>query len=132
MGYAAFVEREIFTPLRIKLATYDWPGPAMTVGHDLRGWPVATYVSPWRGSEGLFATASDIARLAAASMTGADQAVLSEAGARLLRRPVVTVDGLFGVTAEGYGLGHSWGKILGARLVACSPGDYARYVGVGQ
>ena len=29
-------------------------------------------------------------------------------------------------------LGHSWGTMLGARLVARWPGDYAGYIGVGQ
>lgn len=29
-------------------------------------------------------------------------------------------------------LGHSWGSMLGARLVARWPGDYAGYIGVGQ
>jgi pimeloyl-ACP methyl ester carboxylesterase len=29
-------------------------------------------------------------------------------------------------------LGHSWGTMLGARLVARWPGDYAGYIGIGQ
>ena len=29
-------------------------------------------------------------------------------------------------------LGHSWGTMMGARLVARWPGEYAGYIGVGQ
>ncbi len=81
-------------------------GPAMPVGHDLRARPVGPYIYPGRGSGGMFATAGDITRLAAASMAGADQTVLSESGIATLHRPAVAVGGLFGFAAEAYGLGH--------------------------
>lgn len=121
--YAAFIEREVFSPLGMETATYDWPGPAMSIGHDLQGRPVAPYIYPGRGSGGLFATATDIARLAAASMAGADQTVLSEAGVETLHRPVETVDGLFAVTAEGYGLGHFTETLSDGRLAVWHGGQ---------
>lgn len=104
--FAALITREIFEPLGMQTATYDWPGPDMPVGHDLRGRPVAPYVYPARASGGAFATADDIARLAAASMAGEEQSVLSEDGLATLHRPVVAVGGLFAFAADGYALGH--------------------------
>lgn len=104
--FAALITRDVFGPLGMATATYDWPGPDMPVGHDLRGRPVAPYVYPGRGSGGVFATADDIARLAAASMAGEEQSVLSEDGLATLHRPVVAVGGLFAFAADGYGLGH--------------------------
>ncbi|MGC9371190.1 MAG: serine hydrolase domain-containing protein [Paracoccaceae bacterium] len=104
--FAALITRDVFGPLGMATATYDWPGPDMPVGHDLRGRPVAPYVYPARASGGVFATADDIARLAAASMAGEEQSVLSEDGLATLHRPVLAVGGLFAFAADGYGLGH--------------------------
>lgn len=104
--FAKVIEREVFEPLGMQTATYDWPGPDMPVGHDLRGRPVAPYVYPGRGSGGVFATANDIARLAAAGMTGSRQSVLSKEGLAALHRPDVAVGGLFAFAADGYALGH--------------------------
>jgi len=104
--FAAFMAREVLAPLAMHNASYDWTGAPMPVGHDLKGRPVAPYVYPGRGSGGLHATAADVARFAAASMDGANQAVLSAEGLATLHMPAVRVGGLFGVVAEGYGLGH--------------------------
>jgi CubicO group peptidase (beta-lactamase class C family) len=104
--FAALVTRGLFEPLGMQTATYVWPGPDMPLGHGLRGRPVAPYVYPGRGSGGLFATADDMARLAAAGMAGADQPVLSEAAVESLHDTVVAVEGLFGFAADGYALGH--------------------------
>ena len=87
-------------------AAFDWAGIEMPVGHDLRGRRVASYVYPGRASGGLFATAGDVARFAAAGMAGANQPVLSAQGVAALHRSVVAVDGLFGFAADGYALGH--------------------------
>lgn len=104
--FAVTLTREVFEPLGMRTATFDWPGPGMPVGHDLWGRPVAPYVYPGRGSGGVFATAGDMARLAAAGMAGADQRVLSRAGVDTLYHPVTPVGGLFGFAADGYALGH--------------------------
>jgi CubicO group peptidase (beta-lactamase class C family) len=104
--FAVILTREVLEPMGMQTATYDWPGPEMPLGHDLRGRPVAPYVYPGRGSGGLFATADDMARLAAAGMAGTPQTVLSPAGVDLLHRPVTPSSGLFAFAADGYGLGH--------------------------
>jgi len=105
-GFAVLMEREVLGPLGMKEASFDWPGTEMPVGHDLRGQPVAPYVYPGRASGGLHATAVDIARFVSAGMVGADQDVLSPEAIAVLHNPVVTVGGLFGFAAGGYGLGH--------------------------
>jgi len=104
--FAAFMNREVLGPLGMEHAGFDWPDVGMPRGHDLHGRPVAPYVYPGRASGGLFATADDVARFAAAAMDGTDRDVLSPSGVVELRRPVVAVDGLFGFAADGYGLGH--------------------------
>jgi CubicO group peptidase (beta-lactamase class C family) len=104
--FATFAAREIFAPLGMVTATYDWPGPGMPVGHDLRGFPVAPYVYPGRGSGGLFASAADIARLAEASLLPEAQTVLSAGAVGMLHQPAARVGGLFGLAADGYALGH--------------------------
>lgn len=105
-GFGAFMAREVLAPLGMATASFDWTNSPMPVGHDLRGRPVSPYVYPGRASGGLHATAADIARFAAAGMAGAQQQVLSPQGVASLHRPQVTVGGLFGFAAEGYGLGH--------------------------
>jgi CubicO group peptidase (beta-lactamase class C family) len=104
--FAALMAREVLAPLGMTGASFDWTGAEMPVGHDLRGRPVAPYVYPGRASGGLHATAADIARFAVAGMAGAEQPVLSPDGVAALHRPQVTVGGLFGMAAQGYGLGH--------------------------
>jgi CubicO group peptidase (beta-lactamase class C family) len=105
-NFSALMTREVLVPLGMTRAVFDWTGPEMPVGHDLRGRPVPPYVYPGRASGGLHATAADIAHFAAAGMVGADQQVLSPGAVAKLHRPVVEVGGLFGVAADGYGLGH--------------------------
>ena len=104
--FAVFMAREVLSPLGMERAGFDWTGFEMPLGHDLRGPPVAPYVYPGRASGGLFATAGDVARFAAAGMAGTDQPVLSAEGVAALHRSVVAVDGLFGFAADGYALGH--------------------------
>ncbi len=104
--FAGYMQRDILQPLGMRRASFDWTGTEMPVGHDLRGRPVAPYVYPGRGSGGLFATTEDVARFAAAGMAGAQQDVLSPHGIAALHRPYVAVTGLFGIVADGYGLGH--------------------------
>ena len=106
IDFAPYMEREVMRPLGMADARFDGPGAGMPVGHDLRGRPVAPYLYPARASGGLYATAGDIARFATAGMDGASEPVLSPAGVAALHRPAAEVRGLFGIAAEGYGLGH--------------------------
>lgn len=121
--FAVVMTREVFGPIGMETARFDWPGPDMPVGHDLRGRPVAPYVYPGRGSGGVFATADDMARLAAAGMAGADQSVLSEAGVESLHQSLVAVDGLFAFAAEGYALGHFTETLSDGRLAVWHGGQ---------
>ncbi|WP_290648954.1 serine hydrolase domain-containing protein [Aquisalimonas sp.] len=104
--FGAFMAREVLRPLGMSSASYDWTDAVMAMGHDLHGLPVTPYVYPGRGSGGLFATAGDVARFAAASLSGADQRVLAPASVAALHSPRNEVSGLFGYAAGGYGLGH--------------------------
>ncbi|SDI39746.1 serine hydrolase domain-containing protein [Lutimaribacter saemankumensis] len=104
--FGALMIREILKPLEMTAASFDWTGAPMPLGHDLHGRQVIPYVYPGRASGGLYTTASDIARFAAASMNGSDQSVLSAESRAALYRPVVKVKGLFGFAADSYGLGH--------------------------
>lgn len=114
--FAAFVDREIFTPLKMDSASFDWAMQPSAVGHDLQSRPVAPYVYPARGSGGLIASATDMARFAAAGMSGSDQQVLSRASIERMHKPAVKVGGLFGFTAEAYGLGHFTEHLSDGRL----------------
>lgn len=104
--------REVLVPLGMADATYDWdPGLAarMPSGHTLRGEPVAPYVYPGRGSGGLMATLDDVARFVQAGMAPPYRSgppILSDASVARLHTPVARPGGLFGVVADGYGLGH--------------------------
>ena len=121
--FAALMDREVLTPLGMTRASFDWTGAEMPVGHDLRGRPVAPYIYPGRASGGLHATAGDIARFAAAGMAGAEQDVLPPDAVAEMHRPVVNVGGLFGVAADGYGLGHFTETLSDGRAVVWHGGQ---------
>ena len=121
--FGSFMEREVLRPLGMSAARYDWPDVSMPLGHDLRGRPVAPYVYPGRGSGGLFANAADIARFAAAGMDGAGQEVLSPDAVAWMHTPQVAVSGLFGVVADGYGLGHFTETLSDGRAAAWHGGQ---------
>jgi len=104
--FGSFMAREVLRPLGMSSASYDWTDDEMPIGHDLHGLPIAPYVYPGRSSGGLLATAADITRFAAASMSGADQRVLSPESVTSLYISRTEVGGLFGFAADGYGLGH--------------------------
>ncbi|QKV17522.1 serine hydrolase domain-containing protein [Oricola thermophila] len=104
--FSLMMKREVLQPLGMEQASFEWTGAGMPVGHDLHGRTVAPYVYPARASGGLLATATDIARFAAAGMAEAAQPVLSAQGVEELHAPAVEVGGLFGFAAEAYGLGH--------------------------
>jgi len=120
---AAFMIREVLGPLGMEQAGFDWPGVEMPVGHDLHGRPVAPYVYSGRASGGLFATAGDVARFAAAAMNRADQDVLSPGVVAELHRPAVAVGRLFGFAAEGYGLGHFTDTLSNGRIAVWHGGQ---------
>lgn len=113
--FGSYMAREVLRPLGMSSASYDWTGDGMPIGHDLHGHPIAPYVYPARSSGGLFATAVDVARFAAASMPDANQRILSPESVALLHTPRTEVGGLFGFAADGYGLGHFTGTLSDGR-----------------
>jgi CubicO group peptidase (beta-lactamase class C family) len=110
--FATWMDREVLGPLGMHDATFRWTTEVarrLPAGHTLQGDPVAPYVYPGQGSGGLFATAHDLARFAAAGMEPpwrVPQSVLTDASIRRLQAERVRVGGLYGLVADGYGLGH--------------------------
>jgi CubicO group peptidase (beta-lactamase class C family) len=106
--FAAYMDAAVLRPLGISDASYAWEaGMAGRVptGYELDGTPVAPYVYPVSGAGGLVADVAALARFVAASMSTAGT-VLEAESIELMHRPVVEVTGLFGLVADGYGLGH--------------------------
>ena len=110
--FAAYMADEVLTPLGMERARFAWEeewASAVPTGYDLGGTAVPTYVYPGKASGGLFASVEDIARFAAAGMTGPyarERGGLGREDLRALYAPQVEVTGLFGVVADAYGLGH--------------------------
>lgn len=110
--FATWMDQEVLEPLGMRDATFRWTAEVarrLPVGHTLQGDPVAPYVYPGQGSGGLFATAGDLARFAAAGMEppwGSPQEVLQPTAVRLMHAERVPVGGLYGLVSDGYGLGH--------------------------
>jgi CubicO group peptidase (beta-lactamase class C family) len=126
--FARFMGEEILEPLGMESARYGWRedfSGRVPRGYENDGTPVDPYVYPVKGSGGLFATAEDIARFAAASMTGpfsgarpgggSDDVdgtdnraapVLSEESIREIHTPRKEIPGIFSVVADWYGFGH--------------------------
>jgi CubicO group peptidase (beta-lactamase class C family) len=99
MSYADYMHLEVFLPLGMQTATFE-VHRAMTpyppCGYDLRGRLVPVYVYPQKASGGLFATAEDVARFAAATMLENS----------LLHVPQVHGLGIYGLVFDSYGYGH--------------------------
>lgn len=110
--FAEYMEAEVLHPLGMESSTFAWREDfrrEIATGYDLGGDPVPPYVYPYRASGGLFSTLTDLGRFVAADMGrgfGPGRAVLSSASVAELHRPRVAVGGMFGVVADGYGLGH--------------------------
>ena len=117
-NFADYMARDVLRPLGMNRSGFSWSkqiGESMPLGYDLHGAPVPAYVYPASASGGLLATAEDIGRFVAASVTrgraglAADtthHAVLPPESIQLLHQPEIEIGGLFGVVADGYGLGH--------------------------
>lgn len=110
--FGAYMEERILRPLGMAGAVYGWDSSLadrIPVGHDLSRATVEHYTYPERGAGGLFATVGDMARFVAAGMYGrADRSdgVLEEASVRRLHTVETTGLGIYGLVADGYGLGH--------------------------
>jgi CubicO group peptidase (beta-lactamase class C family) len=109
--FAEYMADEVLHPLGMRRSSFAWNEglrSAVPTGYDLEGRPVPVYVYAEKASGGLFTTLEDVARFAAAGRRGSAEgdAVLSEEGVRLLHTPQVEDLGIFGLVADGYGMGH--------------------------
>lgn len=110
--FGEYMQAEVLRPLGMERSTFAWRDELdgrVATGYDLGGDPVPPYVYPYRASGGLFSTLGDLGRFAAAGMgTGLRQPspILSAQSLAELHRARVEVGGMFGVVADGYGLGH--------------------------
>ena len=85
--FAAYMQREVLEPLGMTRSSFEWRDdlrPATAVGHNKQGQPYPNLLYTEKAAAGLYTTASDLARFAAAAMTGpqgqpAGRAVLSPA-----------------------------------------------------
>jgi CubicO group peptidase (beta-lactamase class C family) len=107
-----FMAEAVLDPLGAGGASFDWtPALAarMPVGHGLKGQRIAPHVYAARAPGGLLADIDDIARFVRAGMDaphGGARTVLSDASIARMHQAQVTVGGVYGVVADGYGLGH--------------------------
>jgi len=110
--YAEYMRADVLEPLGMHDSTFEWDErlrPDFPIGYDLRGEPVPPYVYPAKASGGLLAPVEDLARFAAAEMTGehaAEQDVLSPASISAMHAAETDVTGIFGAVSDSYGLGH--------------------------
>lgn len=105
--FSAYMRAEVLLPLGMEGASFALDGamtPYPPTGYDLGGRPVPVYVYPEKASGGLFATAEDIARFAAAGMK--DNPVLSAESIGTLYAPQNRQIGIYGLVFEAYGFGH--------------------------
>ena len=106
-GFSEYMRTEVLLPLGMKSAFFDidttaQPYPPM--GYNLRGEPVPVYLYPSKASGGLFATAHDIARFAAAGMQ--ENPVLRVESINRMYQPETQKIGIYGLIFEAYGFGH--------------------------
>lgn len=110
--FAAYMAEEVLHPLGMQRSTFGWRDTLrndVPMGYEGDGTAVAPYVYPVRASGGLLAPAEDIARFLRAEMASYYDGMgegLSHESVRMLHTPQVEISGLYGVVADGYGLGH--------------------------
>ncbi len=98
--FAAYMQREVLDPLGMTRSSFEWRDdlrPATAIGHNKQGQPYPNFLYTEKAAAGLYTTASDLARFAAAAMTGpqgqpAGRAVLSPGTVAAMLTPVVLAD----------------------------------------
>ena len=119
--FAAYMAEAVLRPLGMTRAHFgpvDAQPAAVPTGYELDGTPVPPYEYPAQASGGLRAPAGDLARFVAATVAVDDSARIGGLSAdrvRALHVPQVPVDGLFGVVADAYSLGHFVETLPGGR-----------------
>ncbi|HHU79570.1 MAG TPA: beta-lactamase family protein [Clostridiales bacterium] len=106
-SFSEYLRSEVFLPLGMESAAFEI-GKAKTpyppTGYDLSGKPVPVYLYPSKASGGLFATAKDIARFAAAGLK--ENLVLKSDSVKQMYQPECYKIGIYSLVFEAYGLGH--------------------------
>ncbi len=127
--FATYMEREILSPLGMENSAFGWE-PRFTgrvpKGYELDGAAVDPYTYAVHASGGLFATVKDVARFAAAGMTGefyGDHGILREESIEALHEKQVEIPGMFGVVADSYGFGHFLEELPDGRRAAWHGGQ---------
>jgi CubicO group peptidase (beta-lactamase class C family) len=116
-SFPEYICTEVLLPLGMENAAFDideevTPYPPM--GYNLREEPVPVYLYPSKASGGLFATAHDIARFAAAGMQ--ENPVLSVESISRMYQPECRKVGIYGLIFEAYGFGHYIEKLPNGAL----------------
>ncbi len=108
--FSQYMERRVLGPLEMHHSRFGWDPELedrVPVGHDLRGYPVPVYTYPERGAGGLFATLEDMTRFVEAGMPRWNPSpVLTGAAIDVLHTEEASGLGIYGLVADGYGLGH--------------------------
>lgn len=105
--FSEYMLTEVLIPLSMNSSSFKWNEnmkPSPPTGYDIRGKSVPVYVYPEKASGGLFATAADIARFAAAGSSY--NTVLKPESVETLYEPISDKIGIYGLVFDAYGLGH--------------------------
>jgi len=108
--FADYMRETVLLPLEMNDSSFEYnPGwePMVPNGYDLDGEAVPAYVYPDKASGGLFGTAEDLARFAAAGMTEySGGRVLERDTVEAMYKPRAEGIGLYGLVFDSYGLGY--------------------------
>lgn len=118
------MHEKVLAPLGMHASFFEIPDSmkgCVPTGYDLQGRPVPVYLYPEKSSGGLFATAEDIARFAAASMK--ENPVLTAQQVRRLYKPEHTDIGVYSLVFDAYGLGHYLERLPNGMLSASHGGQ---------
>ncbi len=116
-SFPEYIRTEVLLPLGMDNAAFDIDEevtPYPPTGYNLREEPVPVYLYPSKASGGLFATAHDIARFAAAGMQ--ENPVLSVESISRMYQPECRKVGIYGLIFEAYGFGHYIEKLPNGAL----------------
>ena len=106
-SFSDYLRSEVLLPLGMESAAFDVDKvetPYPPTGYDLSGKPVPVYLYPSKASGGLFATAHDIARFAAAGLK--ENPVLNAESVEQMYQAESDKIGIYGLVFGGYGFGH--------------------------
>lgn len=116
-SFSDYIRMEVLLPLGMEGTTFDIDTaatPYPPTGYNLSGEPVSVYLYPSKASGGLFATAHDIARFAAAGMK--ENPVLSIESINRMYKPESQKIGIYGLIFKAYGFGHYIEKLRNGAL----------------